>query len=98
MLVVMQPDRLHSVIENLLGHAAEVVEGLFVTAEKQRQGLAVGEVEVLRSGPTQGHHETLHPLAPGFLEGAPIDLSLTPQVESRREPLPSPWPGRETDA
>jgi hypothetical protein len=60
-----------------------------VTAEEQRQGLAVSEVEVLRSGPTEGHHETLHSLAPGLLEGAPIDLGLAPwwRLETHRRLL-----------
>ncbi len=36
-------DCLESVIENLLGHATEVVEALLVTGEEERQGLPVGE-------------------------------------------------------
>jgi len=53
-VVVTQPDRLHPVIENLLGHTTEIVEGLLVAAEEQRQGLAVGEVEVTALGTSPG--------------------------------------------
>src|SRR5258708_18630886 len=79
MVVVTQPDRLDSVIENLLRHTTEIAEGLLVAGEEQCQCLAVGEVEVLRSRPAQRHHESLHALATGLLEGAPINLSLTPR-------------------
>src|SRR5713101_4682360 len=34
MVVVVQPDRFDSVIKNLLGHAAQVLKGLLVTAEE----------------------------------------------------------------
>jgi hypothetical protein len=49
MVVVMQPDRLDPVVENLFGHTAEVLEGLLVASQEQSQCLAVGEVEVLRA-------------------------------------------------
>src|SRR5712664_3674425 len=75
-VVITQPDRLDAVIENLFGHTTEVVKGLLVTRQEQRQCLAVGEVEVLRSRPAERHHETLHALAACLLEGAPIDLPL----------------------
>src|SRR5229473_4543735 len=75
-LVVTQPDRLHPVIENLLGHTAEVVKGLLVASQEKRQRLAVGEVEVLRARPAQSHDETLHALATRLLESAPVDLRL----------------------
>src|SRR5260370_188156 len=75
-VVVMQPDRLDAVIENLFGHATEIVKGLLVTGEEKRQRLAVGEVEVLRTRPAEGHHETLDPLPPWLLEWAPVDLRL----------------------
>src|SRR5712691_4703634 len=75
-LVVTQPDRLHPVIENLLGHPAEVVKGLLMASQEKRQRLAVREVEVLRARPAQSHDETLLPLATRLLEGAPVDLRL----------------------
>src|SRR5579859_5829660 len=57
-------DRIQS--ESVIGFRRnpQVTEGLLVTAKKQSQCLAVGEVEVLRSRPAQCHHEALHPLAP----------------------------------
>src|SRR6266550_8047250 len=76
MVVVTQPDRLDSVVENLLWHTAEVVEGLLMASEEERQRLAVGEVEVLRSRPAQCHDESLHALATRLLERAPVDLRL----------------------
>ena len=82
-LVVTEPDRLDAVVENLLRHTAEVVEGLLVTSKEQRQCLAVREVEVLGSRPAERHHEPLHPLATRLLEGAPVDLSLAPGVSKR---------------
>ncbi len=47
-----------------------------MTGEEKRQRLAVGEVEVLRTRPAEGHHETLDPLPPWLLECAPVDLRL----------------------
>ena len=47
-----------------------------MASEEERQRLAVGEVEVLRSRPAQCHDESLHALATRLLERAPVHLRL----------------------
>src|ERR671934_188482 len=59
-VVVANPHGAGSVVQDLLRHPAQVMEGALVTGEEDRQRLAVLEVEVTRSRPAKGHDEALH--------------------------------------
>jgi len=75
-VVVLQPDRLHAVVQDLLGDAAQIVEGVLVTAQQRRQSLRVTEIEKAGARPAQRQHEGLHPFPLRLAESSPVGLRL----------------------